>query len=160
MTTRFYPYHLAPIDGTPILIDEGNHVTAAYFHAWSDEEREQLPPEYQETMGFWNYLDSTLQEVTPEGPTIPFRWTKHPDMREDYEQELEPEEDMDIGEDPMDILTDRILMLRALVEALLADDANRAMALILEKGYLNQMVNELAASEEEENSSKDASLQG
>jgi hypothetical protein len=76
-------YEDAPTDGTPILVDDGGEIVAQVsFHAWTAEEREELPESEQDTEGFWQYDDSLLSDVHPGGPEVPFRWARCPNLEE------------------------------------------------------------------------------
>lgn len=76
------PFHEAPMDGTPILVDDGDYVVAVRFYRWTDEDRENLSEISQDTEGYWEYCDGLLGDACPGGPEVPFRWWPHPDMDE------------------------------------------------------------------------------
>lgn len=71
----------APRDGTPVLMHDGEFVTAVRFYRWTDEDRDDLPESECDTEGFWQYCDENLAEICPEGPEVPFLWVPHPDMK-------------------------------------------------------------------------------
>ena len=63
----------APMDGTPILIEDDGFSVSVKWKAYDEEAAAECG-----APGYWTYSDPLLEDVCPGGPEVPFRWLPDP----------------------------------------------------------------------------------
>lgn len=70
---QWRPFHEAPADGSPILIDEGGYSVSIKWQAYDEDAAAELDAD-----GYWTYSDQFLADACPDGPEVPFSWLPDP----------------------------------------------------------------------------------